>query len=109
MEVYPLCPACTSAMESLDHILFSCSYTRQCWQLSQYILKSVTGATFFQSLVDAFADMTLQELQFLCWVAFSFFQALLGSFEYMVLQEFSGLESKIKIIYIENRRLYMIY
>lgn len=72
MEVYPICAVCASAIESLDHILLSCLYAQQCWQLSQLSIKIVRGATHFQSLVDAFADMNLQDLQFFCCGAWNF-------------------------------------
>lgn len=71
MEVYPICPVCSSEIELLDHILLSCSYAQHCWQLSMLGLRNNTGDSFFQSFVDAFKAMKLQDLQFMCCVAWN--------------------------------------
>lgn len=69
VEVYPICPVCSSFIETLDHILLLCSFAQQCWELSKLGLRINTNDTFARSFMDAFQVMKLQEFQFLCGVA----------------------------------------
>lgn len=38
VEVYPICPFRHEDVETLEHILFSCSFAQHCWQLCKQVL-----------------------------------------------------------------------
>lgn len=71
VEVYPICPVCIEDVESLEHILFSCSFAQHCWQLSKQVIHFALDTTVLQRFHNFFASLNSKELELLCSVAWS--------------------------------------
>lgn len=65
VEVYPICPVCMEVVESVDHVLTSCSYALRCWTLINTGVKIDDHLSFLQFLIKI--------LQVARWSSFSWF------------------------------------
>lgn len=71
MEVNSQCPVCQAGDESLDHILWGCSFSRRCWERAGLNNGDLVGHDSVQILAMVFDSWANRESELLCMIAWS--------------------------------------
>lgn len=68
VEVDPQCPVCRTEEKSLDHIIWTCNFARQCWEESALSIQHLDGQPTIHILKTALATWKDTEVEVLCMV-----------------------------------------